>query len=173
MIDRAVTLNLYNTGVPLSEIGRMFGVSRQRIWQVIKPLSQGAVKRYPLGTKVHSTKEEERVYKLLVRKGFDVKKQDYNAPFDLLVNGKKVEIKYRSCPDIHNGSPFYKFNYLKGRENIDFYIFVCGEFDENIYIVPNEVVGKTYQISSDPKNKQAKRKSRLYQENWYQLGVGR
>lgn len=173
MIDRAVTLNLYNSGVPLSEIGNMFGVSRQRIWQIVKPFSQSVIKRYPPGTKEHSTKEEQFIYDLLIKKGFVVKKQDYNAPFDLLVNGKKVEIKYRSKPDLHEGSLFYKFNYLKGREDVDFYIFICGKIIENIYIVPNEKVRQTYLISANPHNKQAKRKARLYKENWHRLVTGR
>lgn len=166
MIDRAVVINLYNSNIPLSEIGRMFNVSKQRIWQIVKPFSKDLVKRYPRGTKNHSTKEENQIYEILIKKGFTVEKQDYNAPFDLLVNGKKIEIKYRSHPVKHEGSLWFRFNFLKGKVYVDFYIFICGDYKRKIYIVPSNFVKNTFQISNHPKNIQAIKKDRLYKENW-------
>jgi hypothetical protein len=162
---------MYNKNLPLSEIGRYFNVSRQRIWQIIKPLDH-KMTRFPHGTKPHERPEEEYIYNILLNKKFDVYKQDYNSPYDLLVNGKKVEIKYRSKADSHKTKGYsimaYKFNSLKGKVPIDFYIFICGKIPnpEKIMIMPMEKVGSDITIIATPKNKQAKKRGCLYNLNW-------
>lgn len=117
---------LYESGITLQKIGEKFGVSRQRIWQIIKPFykkldkdkrHEGAFAN-KFSQAIIPNKHEIYLYRKLSRLGFNVELQPYNAPFDLLVNGKKVQVKYR----VLKRKWRVRFSYLKDKEEADFLI---------------------------------------------------
>lgn len=169
MVDREQAVNLYNQGKTLREIGEEFGVSRQRVWQVLKPLAKKITTNH---TKKYSKKcprpEEIFVAKKLEKMGATVEIQVYNNYYDLLVNGLKVEIKHRTkVHGLGNGSKGYSFLNLIPKYPIDFFIFICGELESaTFYIIPASKVKFGTSFAYSYKN-YSKRMS--YKENWGSL----
>jgi hypothetical protein len=150
MVKVEEAIYMYNAGIPLSRIGNYFGVSRQRVDQVLKRY-KGIVpikRRERKLNKVAVNPSEEYVIGKLRAMGLHVDPQPYTAPFDLLVEGKRVEVKHRKVSDDNNGYPQYKFLQCSRRIELDYFVFVCGDLsDARCYIVPATNVKDSYTIS--------------------------
>jgi hypothetical protein len=95
------------------------------------------------GTETHralAIEDEEQVR--LERLGFRVYRQTTKAPFDLLVNGQRVDVK-SGRPSIYgkdkNKYVGWVFNLIKVPPTCDFYLLVCQSRDgavERRYVVP-------------------------------------
>ena len=96
MVDKNIALELYNQGYTLQKIGDRFNVSRQRIWQILKR-NYALIKNHHEKKAIYnSNSRPSELYMIgkLFKLGYKVEPQPYNHPFDFLVNGKKVEMKY-------------------------------------------------------------------------------
>lgn len=174
-------LDLYRQGDTLISIGNRFGISKQRVWQIIKPryqeLADDGVDR-PHHCERNTTTSrpaELYVYGKLKSLGVDFQPTNYCAPYDAIVNGKKVEIKHRSLPkrtkiEGHDYW-FYNFNYLKPKTPIDCYIFVCGDLNRSpkCYIYEASKVKNYKRIPSQHLYKGTSRRYKEYLERWDKL----
>jgi len=166
-------IKLYESGITFREIGEKYGISKQRVWQILK-LRWGDYdnRNKKIRNACSSTPSELYVYGRLSVMGFKFMPMPYNHSFDVLIGSKRVEIKYSSKPRtvIISGCPQtrYTFNYLKDLVDVNFYIFVCGDINHNpkCYIYPAEKVSNTKAIPSSFIYKASERKYNKYLENW-------
>jgi len=128
------TNHLEMTNKQLSE---MLGISvnkvsryRPKTRHAIEPGSQVA-----LGMEI-----EDKVADILTNMGFEVERQYVSAPFDLLVNGHRVNVKSAAssndAPSQKHISPKWRWS-LHGRNNCDLFIFVIIPTTE-IFIIPED-----------------------------------
>lgn len=69
---------------------------------------------------------QKQVANILTRRGLHVQEQPYNAPFDLLVGGWRIEVKAARLRKVKNGQFLWTFNIHRHGdldENCDAYIF--------------------------------------------------
>jgi hypothetical protein len=158
-VDRKTEITrLYNRGDTLVDIGRSYGISRQRVWQIIK--CQPKLKRrcdFDNKWKPHPSKSEIYIAELLRKKGHKVKYNGYAGGYDLLVDKKiRVEVKSR----ISRGKLNYAlFNYLDTR-NFDLLICLLGK-EKRVYIMPASDVGSSLELPFNPKYRTRKQKMYL------------
>lgn len=89
---------------------------------------------------INGINAENNVANILQVNGFNVELMPFGHPFDLLVNGKKVDVKYSSSLSMppRGKTPFYRFAIRKNIKpnSCDFFIFSV--FDSNkLWIIPN------------------------------------
>lgn len=174
MVDKSTLLDMYKSGYTLRYIGEAFDISDSRVFQIIKRyFPEEALKKS--GTRItntgeHNSKSEKYIIEKLRGLGYRVEAQTYNAPFDLLVNGYKVEIKY--CK---NHKRYNKYKKARGYAfpqtytliPIDFFIFVCGKMGDTIeYILPAKEVGTTISFPISPATKKTKERLLRSINNW-------
>lgn len=167
MIDKAIAIKMYNEGTSLAKIGKVFGVSRQRIWQALKPSYKELVSHPPRYVLSYSIRPEESwVVKKLKTLGMVAQFQGCTAPYDILANGKKIEVKYRSRPQRHMKSgDYYEFSPLVSRSDIDYWILIFGDIkNPNAYIIPGKDNPKSIYIPVTPKFNTSSR--RKYLNKW-------
>jgi hypothetical protein len=169
-------IKLYELGTSFREIGEQFGISKQRVWQILK-LKWGDYdnRNHKISNVCNNTPSELYVFGRFSVLGFKFTPMPYNHSFDVVVEGKRVEIKYKSRPShqIIRGcvQNKYKFNYLKDKVNVDFYIFVCGELNHNpkCYIYRGDEVGMTLGIPEKFIYKAYENRYNKHLENWDQI----
>lgn len=90
MISKKVQnyINMYKSGHSSYEIARKFNVSRSNVCSLLK---RHGIQRRHLGDDV-----ELEVMNFLIDKGKRVEHLEGNSPYDLLVNGKKIDVKSAS-----------------------------------------------------------------------------
>lgn len=102
------------------------------------------------GTETHRGQKWERREATLFRSmGFEVVEQSTRAPFDLLVNGYRVDVKSSSWRD-YGYVKGYLFNGIKGGGDCDFFDLLCLDGDSILhrFVVPATVAKcKTLTIS--------------------------
>ncbi len=173
MVNKDEALKLYNEGETLQFIGDKFNVSRQRIWQVLKPFNKDITyqhRDYTMRVTKNPRPEEIFIANKLKKLGLNVEFQSYNNYFDLLVNNKKVEIKYRTIPVKKNDTTnlYYEFIYNVSKDIIDFYIFIVGKLpNSDFYIIPSNKTKKHFVVPVSPRYKT--KKNRFYKNNWASL----
>lgn len=158
MVNRDIAFKMYNDGATLQEIGNRFGVSRQRINQIINSTydTQGHRRTY---TAPSPNASEEYVFQKLQSLGYKVEHTNKQSPYDLLLNDKiRVEVKYRS----HGEKAYYRIHQLKPNR-FDVLIFIAGDQDV-AYIIPSSECGRFLTIPVNPIFKT--RKQRKYRNNW-------
>lgn len=163
-----MVIKMHDDGKTLQEIGKAFDISRQRVWQILKK-ECFVIKNYHKKTyiKIHNTPSEIYIIGKLTLLGFNVKSQPYNHYFDLLVNNKKIEIKYRKSAKFNGSAYYYSFQDLKPVKPIDLFIFMCGKIGvEKFFIVPSDKVNNTFNIAVFPKKYSQKIIHNRYLENW-------
>jgi len=87
------------------------------------------------GSETHRGQKWERSESVFFRAlGMNVEEQSTKAPFDLLVNGKRVDVK----SSILNKTGWYQFGSIKYGKDCDFYDLLCVEDDKikGRFIVP-------------------------------------
>lgn len=166
-------VRLFTNRVPIAEIARMYGFSRQRASQIIKPFfAQTGRKPQWISNAVNSTPSEKLVFKLIRRKGIEVVAMPQGHPYDAKINGKKVEIKYSSKPKDFKRKgyvySYYSFINLKDRVDVDFYIFVCGKLSDfpRCYVFPAKKVGKSFTMPENIVYEKVSNKYDSSLENW-------
>jgi len=169
-------VRLYEKGDALAEIGKKFGISRQRVWQIVKFSKNGNYEKKDQrflipGDCINSRPSETYVLGKLSRMGVKAKAMPYNHWFDLDVNGLAVEIKSRTKPTKrYDDSKLleWKFSNTSSKMRPDFYIFVCGNLNKRstCYVVPGNKVGVSFSIPVNPHYERVKRKYEKYKENW-------
>ena len=140
--------SLYHSGVTYQEIGNRFGVSRQRVQQILS--TQGLRRREIFNNKKQNPRSSEKLVKRKLEElGHKVQFSPYNYPFDLLVDGfYKVEVKhikriatgnkkwvqYRTMLYLHP-HPFDYLVFVAGElKSPAFYIFACDQLEGKQYI---------------------------------------
>lgn len=172
MASHIAVLEMYNKGYPLSYIGRVFGVSRQRIWQIVKNnLTKVDTKKRdePRAQKQNPRDEEVVIIRKLNKQGIDAYPANYNSPYDIfLKSGKTIEVKRRTKTIKKGGSYYWSFNYLFGKEKPDYCVLICIDGKKiNYFIVPGEQITSSHiNISTDPKNKNTRRFYKKYLDKW-------
>lgn len=175
MIDRTLLTELYYSNETYDQIGKRFGVSRQRIWQAVKKLDlQPRIdsRLNSLTSKPAPRPEEKAVAKILRKQGLKVTHMGYNAPYDLLVNGQAVEVKHRknASKGDNTARNYYSFSNTNNRVHVDFYIFICGKLSSaKFYVYPSRLISRHKNIPEAPKNKT---KNLKYENAWYLLKGG-
>lgn len=176
MVNKSLAIAMYIQGFSLSKIGEEFGVSRQRVWQIIKKHYssitsdiKGREKPRPGEDWCIPIASEKYVYSKLKRRGYKPEYLSYCNTADIVANGNKIQVKYRSNP-VHRGkdSYYYSFNYLTEKVKPDIYVFVCGNLNNPIsYIVPGKDINTdSLNIPETPKSKTTKKFKRNYLEKW-------
>lgn len=102
-----------------------------------------------------SEKTESTAQKIL---GKEAKRMSLHAPYDILYNGKKIDVKStklrmnnnKTGPKFYWAFKCYKWNLpkrSKGKDYCDYFMFFCfgNTYDLllRIYLIPNEIVKKT------------------------------
>jgi len=147
--DKIKLLAIYNEGSKtLQQMANMHGISRQRVWQILKS-DHGLIRRSPNAMTIVHKPYEDIFEQQLIDKGIFYEKQPYNAPFDFIVECKKIEVKYLEKKK--NGHKIFKFNNVKSTELVDYYVFITKSVDVSFYIVPAEKVTKYVSIPVNPK----------------------
>jgi predicted DNA-binding protein YlxM (UPF0122 family) len=168
-INKIEVYKLYDEGITLQKIGNLFGVSKQRIWQIIK-VDYDKVKtaRHSRANIIKPNQSEIYVYNKLSKlyKNANVNLQPLNSHFDILFNDKKIEVKYANKPKIIGKRQYYRFNYIKSITPVDFYIFVVGDLKSPIcYIRPSDELKFNFtHIPLEPIYKS--KWQRKYREKW-------
>ena len=111
---------------------------------------------------------EETVAHRLEAEGLKVERQYNQAPFDLLVNGQMVDVKFASKPyappSTTTTSPLWRFEVNRETKNrktkCDFFALLTGKGD--LFIVPERLVGK----STSLKFVYPTQHLNVYQNNW-------
>lgn len=152
---------LYKSGATLEAIGKVFGISKQRVWQILK--NHSCNRRGKLAGKVNPREAEKITYEKLKKKGYDVKCQGYSEEFDLLINDKlRVEVKHRRGKN----KAYVLFHYLDGVRS-DVHVLLVGKLGKHLtYIIPSREFngGKSLSLPVNPKvNTKIQRK---FKENW-------
>lgn len=145
---------LYSSGMSTYEIAKHLKKSPAAVravlrrWGFIKP---------SLGTIV-----ENKVEKWLIGNGKKVIRQKGDAPFDMLVNGKRIDVKSANLCIQKNQKPCYKFQLHDGANSgekdlssyIDFfYLVFLGKSGTPIYSLDIEQVTANYTLSIPDSNK--------------------
>jgi len=176
-IDREEDLiKMYESGISFREIGEKYGISKQRVWQILK-LKWGDYnnRNHRIKNVCNSNPSELYIFGRLAIMGLKFTPMPYGHSFDVVVEGKRIEIKHRSKPShqIIRGcvQNKYKFSYLKDKVSVDFYIFVCGDLNHNpkCYIYPSNKVSTTLGIPSEFVYKAYEDRYNRYLENWDQI----
>jgi len=169
MIVRPEARRLYSIGWTLKKIGEKYGVSRQRVWQIIKRsystidtskrLKRKELKANPRPPAIH-------VFNKLKSLGYKrVNFMAYGSPFNIRLGKKKIEVRQRTKHELSDNT--FRFNHLIiGKEKIDFYIFLCGDLNNGVvsYIVPSDIVKDSWAVVVNTKyNTKLNRK---YRERW-------
>ena len=142
---------MYKKYYRLTDIAKKYGISRQRVWQIIKHYfiknKPKKIRSKDASYLIRSTPSENFVYKKLRKLKIKYKPTGMGDYYDVLIGNKKVEIKYRSKP-YHN---FYCFNNLISMYPIDYYIFVCGELNKTakFYIYPSKKVKNNLKLQDN------------------------
>lgn len=96
------------------------------------------------GTETHRGQEvEESEQSRLESLGFTVLRQTCKAPFDLLVNGHRVDVKSAHAGlygDARDQNTYWIFALAKVKPTCDFYLLVCLNSDDSVarrYVVPS------------------------------------
>jgi len=175
MVNKPLAIAMYLQGFSLGNIGKEFGVSRQRIWQIVKKhyssisndLKERNKPKPGMGWCIPNP-SEKYVYSKLRRRGYNPKYLDYCNTADLMVGNKRVQIKYRSLPTYKGNNAYYHFNYLTEKIKPDVYVFVCGNLVKPLcYVVSGEKIDKdSMSISVEPKSRKTKRFRRNHLEKW-------
>ena len=154
-------VRLYDEGKEtLKKIGERFGVSKQRVWQIV---SKYRIKRRKSG--LENPRESEKwVANKLRSMGMSAEHNGYNGSYDILCK-KKLRIEVKHCLHSHNN--YAHFHNIR-KYNFDFLIALIGKLGEHTsYIVP---VSECYRCMSFPINpKSTTRKQRKYREKWWVL----
>lgn len=164
-------INLYLKGLKFREIGEKYGITKQRVWQILKFANGEYDSRNKKVRKIpHPNPSENFVFGKLATLGYKFEPMPYNHPFDAIVEGKKVEIKYRSRTRRIGRDRIlaYSFNDVKDTVPIDFYIFVCGDLNYNpkCYIYPSNEIGRNKFFPIEFIYKASERKYLRHLENW-------
>jgi hypothetical protein len=170
--EQKVIVKLNNDGFSHIYLSKIFEVSRQRIWQILKKNKNSLIGKKKNSFKINNTPSELFIFEILQKKGFNVVRQGYNNSYDFLVNNKKIEVKYRSKGQFNHGkrTSFFVFGHLDNIEKIDFYIFICDKIpNSKIFIVPSNKVKRDFYISLKPRSKKQKFKLLNYLDNWEAL----
>jgi DNA-binding XRE family transcriptional regulator len=139
----------------LKELGEKFGVSRERIRQIIKSANIPARLSRIIKPKIKIRKAaksgslvekgmdvEYFISQLLLKNGIENKLMPGSRPFDILLSdGRRVEVKSRHMTNtIRKGKKVYHFNLPKNRtakEHAEFFILVT---PEDIFFIPSSVI---------------------------------
>lgn len=170
MLNKQEVFSLYDSGHTLKYIGDKFGVSRQRVSQYMRRHREGnfTPRGGRAGKHVLPRPSETYVLGLLTLHGIPAEHRGYNDHFDILAQGKRIEVKHRSKSKREGKYTYYRFHNLSGFEPVDFFVFVCGDINRaSCYVVPSSEVGKDYAISPSPTTAPSIRKARLYKEAWH------
>ena len=175
--DRNITIfSMYIKGFKLREIGEKFKISKQRVWQIVKPKCKTIHNRKQPTAKANSTPSEFFAIGWFISKGLNVKRMPYNHPYDLEVEGKKIEVKHRSKPRlcVSNKKYYqlkYNFNNLTSLVGVDFYMFICGDLNKipEVYIYPTNKIKRNKQIPVKAKTLRTDREKEFYFENISQI----
>jgi hypothetical protein len=92
---------------------------------------------------------EDKVFKLLQSKGYEVEQMTTRHPYDLLVNlNIKIDVKVSNLYRGEKGE-FHTFNLEKHNHNCDLFICVCVTDDEivKILVIPSKFLMKVSQLS--------------------------
>ena len=91
---------------------------------------------------------EYKIKEKLEEIGYQVIKMKQNYPYDLLVDGVKIDVKVSNIGHYNIGS-FYSFRIGKDYSTCDIYIFVAINDDggESIYIIPSVELLNNVQVS--------------------------
>lgn len=153
----------YSSGMDIVELVIKYQISGTRIYKILSKLgtSKKTSKTY---SKVVLNDSEKNVFRKITNMGYDIIPQPYTAPFDFLVNGKKVEVKYRRS----DMQEYMQFNGLKGYPEVDIYIFMIGSLEDPLYLVipTQDLKSHDYRLPTSPKNKNTVRFYRKYKDNW-------
>lgn len=174
MIDKTEALRRYNNGEKLREIGLFFGVSKQRIWQVVKS-SEGITREHRKcfnNTLVENLRPDEKyVFDKFFSLGIKVETTGYNEVFDLLIKKKRVQIKFMSNCDKDG---FFRFHGIKECGYIDFYVFLCGPLEKcNAFIVDSKDINgqSCLSISAIPRYKKSYRFHKKNKNRWNKIAT--
>jgi hypothetical protein len=168
MINKDDALKMYIEGATLQEIATKYGVSKQRINQVIRPIYNGWNFRH-----VHSSEIplESEIYiaNKLKKLGHKVTYKNHQDLYDLFVDTEiRIEVKQRKTIFNKNGSYYYHFNQIEPKF-FDLLIAICGELKTSVcYIIPSYDCHANINIPFEPKfNTKLQRK---YRESWNLIG---
>ena len=166
MVNKEEAIKLYKQGRTLQEIGTKYGVSRQRINQIISFLYNG--KNYRWEHLVSCpTASEVWVRKKLLLLGHRVKYTPKGSLFDLLVDDKKrIEVKHREkvSKGIRSRLPGYRFNQVNNKR-FDCLIAITGSLKKPVcYLFSSKDCPKTLFIPEKPVKKTKYQKK--YREMW-------
>jgi len=172
MVDRQIATSMYEEGYALAEIGRQFSVTKQRVWQILKPfyLELDKSKRRPSNNLSPISRPEQLfIIQELKRRRISVIPQGYTSLFNILIGDKKVSIRYRTNPTRRDDYEYFRFDNLSAKVEMDFYILLAGQIPlSTIYIIPKERIRRSISIPTNPVGKIAK-KWRQYKEAWHLL----
>lgn len=125
----------------LGRIGERFGVSRQRIHQVVgntsqKLLSTNRTANNSGSTTYKGVEAENYIAHILELNGVNCELQPNGAPFDILANEYRVNVKSCYAPKDGHGciNPIWRWN-LYGRGNCDVFILVAVPANA-IFVIP-------------------------------------
>ena len=172
MVDRQLATRMYEEGYPLVEIGRRFSVSKQRVWQILKPLYlklDTPERRPPNNFSPISRPEVLFIVDELERRKIKATPQGYNTLFNLLINEKKVSIRYLTNPSKKGIYSYYRFCNLSAKIELDFYILLVGQIPlSTVYVIPKERIKRTLYIPVSSMGK-VNKKWNIYKEAWHLL----
>lgn len=158
-------IQLYHKGLTYNEIGKEFGVSRQRIQQI---LSTKKIRRREINSNktTNPTPSEILVAKKLKELGHFVKHMPYNYPYDMFVDRKiKIEVKYRKSLYKRKGiKSCYRINLYE--KDFDFLVVVLKSLEDPIFYIfsRKQVGGSTLNIVGNTLNYSKYQKNNL--ERW-------
>lgn len=141
MLDKLLILEKYQEGKTLRAIGSEFGVSKQRINQIVRPFYTGTNFRSKHG-KPSPSKSELRVGKKLKELGFNFSFTRYMDLYDIdLNNGKRIEVKYAS--KLNKPNNYFMYPDINP-SSFDFLIAIAGDLKKRsvYFIIPSEVCPK-------------------------------
>lgn len=155
MVDRNQAIALYQSGKPLHEIGDLFGVSRQRINQILRDCDVDKRTRFTKGT--HFNQSEKIISVRMAENGIENKIMPYAADYDIeTINGKKIEVKYRSVPkkEMTKFGLYSTYQIKFYNKRFDYAIVMIGDIeDPKIYVFDKSEIGKSLTISEKQKYK--------------------
>lgn len=169
-------INMYEDGKTYQLIADKYGISRQRVWQIVKPiyekLDTSRRKKYDVSVFTKPTPSELYLYGKLKYLNIKFKIQPLQYYFDVLIKKYKVEIKHRSVTkNIYFKDDRYKgycFNNLKPIHPIDYYIFICGDLKKHpdCYIYKASLIGNTHVIPINFKRAKIEKRYLKHLNNW-------
>lgn len=170
MVDKEKAFSMWYSGSTLKSIGDLYGVSKQRIWQIVKAryYELPEIEEYEhVPTMVRPNKSEIYVGTILSQMGYRFEHMPCLYPYDLTVGKSKVEVKHRS----KTNKGRYIFKELYSREEVDFFVFVCGDLGPQTkhYIVPACVVNSYINIPDEPIYTPTKMFEKRYRDAWHKL----